>query len=202
VGRGDVAEKVAPILFEIAVDVRNHFAFRNEYLSKTLDRAKIDLFNLTGNDSSMTPANIAAAQRFVDFATVGAIPPITAIAQCLDELALSYHDTPAGDPNESDDNPPSEIRATRADIAARFPNLGLSGTVFGIDVPGEAIVADAIDDILDITNDLKEVLWRYDRFGAEDAHWYFRMLFEIHWGEHLRGLAGYLYWRMRDEIFS
>ena len=62
-----------------------------------------------------------------------------------------------------------------------------------------ALVGDAIDDILDITNDLKEILWRFDRFGADDAHWYFRMLYQIHWGEHLRGLAGYLYWRLRDE---
>jgi hypothetical protein len=147
----------------------------------------------------MIPKNISVAQRFVDLATVGSIPTLGALACCLDELALSYHNTPLGDPSESDDSPPPEINVTHTDIAARFPDLGFYGTVFGIDVPGEAIVGDAIDDILDITNDLKEVLWRFDRFGADDAHWYFRMLFEIHWGEHLRGLAGYLYWRLRSE---
>ncbi len=124
---------------------------------------------------------------------------MAALARSLDELALSYHDTPEGEPCDSEDEPPPEIRVTHADIATRFPDLGFYGTVFGVDVPGEALVGDAIDDILDITNDLKEVLWRFDRFGAEDAHWYFRMLFQIHWGEHLRGLAGYLYWRLRNE---
>ena len=147
----------------------------------------------------MVPANISAAQHFVDLATVGTIPTKEGLARCLDELALSYHDTPAGEPSESDAEPPSEIDSLHADIAARFPDLGFYGTVFGIDVPGEATIGDAIDDILDITNDLKEVLWRFDRLGTDDAHWYFRMLFQIHWGEHLRGLSHYLYWRLRSE---
>ena len=84
-------------------------------------------------------------------------------------------------------------------IRARFPDLGLYGTVFGIDVPGEAFIGDAIDDILDITNDLKQVLWRFDCFGDDDANWHFRMLFEIHWGQHLRALAYYLHWKLGSE---
>ena len=147
----------------------------------------------------MVPANISAARRFVHLVTVENDVSMETIARSLDELAFSYHGTPRGEPSDSEDEPPSDIRVTHADIAARFPDLGFYGTVFGIDVPGEALVGDAIDDILDITNDLKEILWRFDRFGADDAHWYFRMLYQIHWGEHLRGLAGYLYWRLRDE---
>lgn len=72
----------------------------------------------------MVPNNISAAQQFVDFATVGPIPSMGALARCLDELALSYHNTPRGDPIDSDDTPPSEIDAIHADIAARFPDLG------------------------------------------------------------------------------
>ena len=147
---------------------------------------------------SVIPANISAARRFIHLVTVEDDVSMETIARSLDELAFSYHDTPEGEPSDSEDEPPSDIRVTQEDIAARFPDLGIYGTVFGIDVPGEALVGDAIDDILDITNDLKEVLWRFDRFGADDAHWYFRMLYQIHWGEHLRGLAGYLYWRLRD----
>ena len=147
----------------------------------------------------MVPENISAARRFVHLVTVGDGSSKGALARSLDALALSYHDTPKGEPNDSDDEPPSEIQVTHADIAARFPDFGYYGTVFGIDVPGEVVVGDAIDDILDITNDLKQVLWRFDQFGADDAHWYFRMLFQIHWGEHLRDLAGYLYWRLRNE---
>lgn len=147
----------------------------------------------------MLPKNLSAAQRFVDFATVGAVPSVGTLARCLDELALSYHDTPVGEPHENDDQPPAEIDATYADIGSRFSGFGYYGTVFGIDVTEEAVVGDAIDDILDITNDLKEVLWRFERFGADDANWYFRMLYQMHWGEHLRGLANYLYWRQRNE---
>jgi hypothetical protein len=147
----------------------------------------------------MVLSNISTARRFVDLATTGPIPTIAAFARCVDELALSYHDAPVGEPCESEETPPSAIDVSHAEIAARFPDFGFYGTVFGIDVPGEAHIGDAIDDILDIANDLKEVLWRFDRFGEDDAHWYFRMLFEIHWGEHLRGLATYLYWRLRSE---
>ena len=152
-----------------------------------------------GLNSRMVPTNISAAQRFVDLVTVGPVPSVDALARSLDELALSYHDTPVGEPSDCEDEPKHKSDVTDGEIAARFPDFGYYGTVFGIDVPGEAVVGDAIDDILDITNDLKEVLWRFDRFGADDAHWYFRMLYQIHWGEHLRGLAGYLYWRLRND---
>ena len=147
----------------------------------------------------MVRSNILAARRFVDFATIGPVPSIGALARCVDELALSYHDTPVGEPNESEAAPPSDIDTTDAVIRARFPDLGFYGTVFGIDVPGEAVIGDAIDDILDIANDLKEVLWRFERFGDDDANWHFRMLFEIHWGQHLRALAYYLHWKLGSE---
>lgn len=145
------------------------------------------------------PKNLTAAQRFVDFATVGEVPSLRMLARCVDELALSYHDTPDAEPDESDDTPPDEIDATYEKIGSRFPRFGHYGTIFGIDVSAEALIGNAIDDILDITNDLKKVLWRYERFGADDANWYFRFLYQIHWGEHLRGLANYLYWLERNE---
>lgn len=140
----------------------------------------------------MVPPNICAAQRFVDLVTKDDSPSMEALARSLDELALSYHDTPLGDPDESDE-PTLEGRVDYADIAGRFPALGYYGSVDPKDVSGQALVGDAIDDIMDITNDLKEVLWRFDRFGPDDAHWHFRFLYQIHWGEHLRDLARYLY---------
>jgi hypothetical protein len=147
----------------------------------------------------MLPPNISAARRFIDLATMGARPSNEALVRCLDELALSYHDTPIGEPNESDDRPPPETRVKYADIGARFPDLGYYGTADPQEVSGETVVGDAIDDILDITNDLKEVVWRFERFGGQDAHWYFRFLFQIHWGKHLRDLARYLHSRLRFE---
>jgi hypothetical protein len=140
--------------------------------------------------------SIVAAQRFVDFVTNCESPSVQLLSRHLDELALAYHDTPKGDPDESDERPASESRVEHADIGARFPSLGYYGSADPKEIPGEAIVGDAIDDIMDITNDLKEVLWRFERFGADDAHWYFRFLFVIHWGEHLRELGRYLHSRL------
>jgi len=147
----------------------------------------------------MLPPNIAAARRFIDLATIGAAPSTGALARCLDELALSYHDTPFGEPDESEDRPPGEDRLTYQEIGSRFPEYGYYGVADPNQVPGEAMVGDAIDDIMDIANDLKEVLWRFERFGADDAHWYFRLLFQIHWGRHLRELACYLHSQLRLE---
>ncbi|AQR73729.1 DUF5063 domain-containing protein [Sphingomonas sp. LM7] len=147
----------------------------------------------------MPPPNISAAQRFVDLVTKEKNPSIAMLARRLDELALSYHDTPPGDPDESDERPTHEDRVKYADIGSRFPDLGYYGSADPKGVPGEAIVGDAIDDIMDIANDLKEVLWRFDKFGPNDAHWYFRFLYQMHWGEHLRDLARYLYSRLRVE---
>lgn len=143
------------------------------------------------------PPNILAAQRFIDLATKCENPSIAMLTRRLDELALSYHDTPLGDPHESDEQPPFECRIGHKDIGSRFPTLGYYGSADPTEVPGEALVGDAIDDIVDITNDLNEVLWRLDRFGADDAHWHFRFLYRIHWGEHLRDLARYLHSRLR-----
>lgn len=119
------------------------------------------------------------------------------LARRLDELAVSYHDTPLGDPDESDEQPPREGRITYAEVGPRFPGLGLYGSADPKEVPGAAIICDAIDDIMDIANDLNKVLWRWERFGSDDAHWYFRFLYQIHWGKHLRDLARYLHTRLR-----
>jgi hypothetical protein len=82
-------------------------------------------------------------------------------------------------------------------MARRFPALGYYGSAGPKEFAGEAFVGDAIDDIMDITNDLQEVLWRFDRFDSNDAHWHFRFLYQIHWGRHLRDLARYLHSRLR-----
>jgi len=145
------------------------------------------------------PANILAAERFVELVTECESPSIQMLSRHLDELALSYHDTPDGDPNDSDEPPRPEYRVSHADISKRFPNLGYYGTADPTEVPGEPLVGDAIDDIMDIANDLKEVLWRYERFGPDDADWHFRFLYQVHWGAHLRELARYLHAHMRAE---
>ncbi|WP_010338153.1 DUF5063 domain-containing protein [Sphingobium yanoikuyae] len=145
------------------------------------------------------PLNIIAAQRFIDLVMNSESVSANLLARRLDELALSYHDTPLGNPDESDEQPPSEDRVGYAEVGQRFPTFGYYGSADPNEVPGEAQVGDAIDDIMDITNDLKEVLWRFYRFGPDDANWHFRFLYQVHWGEHLRDLARYLHSRLRTE---
>lgn len=144
------------------------------------------------------PANIRAAKRFVNAITCGEAPSTQNLLRHLDELALSYHDTPDGDPADVDEEPVF-ARVSMAEVAARFPGFGYYGLADPAQLSGEVLVGDAIDDLVDIVNDLKEVLWRFERLGSADAHWHFRFLYEIHWGEHLRDLARYLHSRLRIE---
>jgi hypothetical protein len=83
---------------------------------------------------------------------------------------------------------------TYTEVGARFPNLGYYASADPATVLDEkATVGDAIDDLIDIVRELREVSWRYDALGADDAHWHFRLMFESHWGRHLRDLSLYLY---------
>ena len=142
---------------------------------------------------SPTPKNISASRRFVDLMTVGTAPLTEHIARSLDELALSYHYTPVGQPDQREIDPPPS-RVTYAEIGARFPALGYYAVADPRDPLNEkALVGDAIDDLMDITNDLREVLWRFEQVGVDDANWHFRFLFQRHWGKHLRALASYLH---------
>lgn len=57
------------------------------------------------------------------------------------------------------------------------------------------MVADAIDDLADLTLDMREVLWFADHFSLNDAHFAFRLHF-FHWGQHARELSLYLCGRL------
>jgi hypothetical protein len=103
----------------------------------------------------MTAANITAARRFINLATTEAKPTIAALARCLDELAITYHDTPPSMPDERADGPP-RATGTYDAIGSRFPELGYYGVADPAETSGDVLVGDAIDDIMDITRDLKK----------------------------------------------
>ncbi|MES2988066.1 MAG: hypothetical protein V4808_09185 [Pseudomonadota bacterium] len=56
------------------------------------------------------------------------------------------------------------------------------------------MLADAIDDLADMTRDLREVIWRDEILGPDDAAWAFHLL-AYHWGGHARELGLYLHAR-------
>lgn len=140
-------------------------------------------------------ATISAARNFLALMRDGRAPSSQHLLRALDELTGAYHQTPEGDPADNDAAPPrGDYQERRSEIARRFPDYGyytLSEPTGPVD--GEQSVCDAIDDLADISADLEEVVWRFGTFGADDAHWHFRFLFEIHWGMHLRELSLYLH---------
>lgn len=141
------------------------------------------------------PPNIAAARRFLSLFDNGTPVALADLSQALDSLALAYHETPAGDPTEEDVEPPArDYQATYQSLKTQLPSLGLYAMVFDPrELDAEPMLGDALDDVADIIGDLSEVVWRFESVSADDAHWHFRFLFEVHWGRHLRELSFYLH---------
>lgn len=144
------------------------------------------------------PPNIRAAKAFLNIVFVDSNPTVGQLAHALDELACSYHNTPITEPDD-DDHEALRPNIQAKQIGARFSQLGYYSVVYPTDdLEQSMLTGDAIDDLLDISSDLHEVLWRFENVSEDDAHWYFRFLFEIHWGRHLRDLSRYLYARLHD----
>ncbi len=54
------------------------------------------------------------------------------------------------------------------------------------------MLGDAIDDILDITNELRATHWLMEQGHTVDAHWHFAFGYDQHWRYHSRCLLWYL----------
>ena len=121
------------------------------------------------------------------------------LGRVLDLLAVAYHSS-AGpfDDAEYPDPATPDPAALRARITALFPDLGWYNEAEEIaGPPGHpgVVVADAINDLVDIASDLEQVLLRWESTSEPDALWHFRFGFESHWGKHLRSLQLYLHAR-------
>ncbi|WP_238749291.1 hypothetical protein [Neolewinella maritima] len=60
------------------------------------------------------------------------------------------------------------------------------------------LTGDAIEDISEIINDLLEVKWRNQNNSADDALWYFELIFNTHTRYHLVSLLNYINFREFD----
>lgn len=135
-------------------------------------------------------------RRFRRLVTEGQPPSLDELARALDELALVVHDTPEGEPVDSEAEPPGgDYDALYARLSARFPDLGHYPVADPASAPGEqgALVGDAIDDLADIAGELEELSWRFDHLGPSDACWHLHFTYRAHWGRHLRDLSSYLH---------
>lgn len=139
---------------------------------------------------------VAVIRRVLSLVTEGQPPSLDELARALDELAFVIHDTPEGQPTDSDAEPPDgDYDAMYARLSARFPDLGHYPIADPASEAGQAdaLVGDAIDDLADIAEELGELSWRFDHLGSSDAYWHLHFMYRAHWGRHLRDLSSYLH---------
>ncbi len=114
----------------------------------------------------------------------------------LDQLAFAQHSVRfAFDATDYPDSPRRDQAEFRALVSRRFPSFGyynLPESVTREIAESRCLVADAIDDILDIGNDLLDVEWRWGNTSEADALWHFQNSYTSHWQAHLRGLQLYI----------
>lgn len=114
----------------------------------------------------------------------------------LDLVAYQMHSIkPSGEFNgkEIPENNYNEIRAT---ISKRFDKWGYYNTVEDVTVKiaeTEILTGDAIDDMTDIINDLKMIMWSYNNEDEQTAIWHLHDSYFHHWREHLRNLQFYIH---------
>lgn len=140
---------------------------------------------------------IEAARQFLRVLWDGEAPKDSALLAALDRLVAAYHDTPGALPSDTDIEAPREDEGTLYKaLSGRFPDYGFYPAADPAASPEEAaVLGDAIDDLADLTLDMREVLWLADHQGVDDAHWSFRLHF-FHWGRHARELSLYLHARL------
>lgn len=148
----------------------------------------------------MTRSAADIARDFLALVWDDAPPDDTALGRALDRLLAESHDVPEAAPAGTGRDPPAlDGTALYREAGDRFPDYGFYpiGDPLGA-VTDDLMLADAIDDLVDLTRDLREVIWRDAHLGPDDAAWYFRLMF-FHWGAHARGLTLYLHARRFDQ---
>lgn len=140
--------------------------------------------------------SIAAAAYFLNVVWNGEAPGDEELLAALDGLLAAYHGAPDTGPSDTDAEAPSSAGpALYQEVANRFPSYGLYAVSDPTAPLGETdMTGDAIDDLADLTSDMREVVWLAENVGADDAHWCLRLLY-FHWGRHARELALYLHAR-------
>ncbi|MBK8614476.1 MAG: DUF5063 domain-containing protein [Flavobacteriales bacterium] len=97
--------------------------------------------------------------------------------------------------------PRLELVELRTHLSNRFPMLGFYNIpeVVSKDLMQTGLMmGDAVDDILDITNDLSEVVRMIEQKRPNEACWTFGFRYDQHWRNHARSLLWYLEQRRRD----
>lgn len=146
----------------------------------------------------MNPSpTIAAAQQFLSTVWDEDPPCDEALLRVLDRLVAAYHETPHGDVTDAQiDAPRQDGASLYKEVAARFPSFSYYAVADPTKPLEDALMlADAIDDLADLTLDMREVIWFAEQVSIDDAHFAFR-LHHFHWGQHARELSIFLCGRL------
>lgn len=139
---------------------------------------------------------VEAARQFLSAVWEGEPPTDEALLFALDRLIAAFQHAPDVTPSDTDlEAPRAEGPVLYQQLSARFPTYGLYPVSDPIaSIEAAAMMGDAIDDLVDLTLDMREVIWLADNIGLDDAHWSLRLHY-FHWGRHARELALYLHAR-------
>lgn len=79
-------------------------------------------------------------------------------------------------------------------IATHFPSLGNYNTMISAETGDfDLSTGNAIDDLAEIAAEISECVQRWNIYGENQALWYFRVGYQMHWEKRLRNLQRYLY---------
>lgn len=150
----------------------------------------------------LVPEMVALANEWLHF--VDELDPVAEedllrLEAILDKLSVVRHELGSIWALEfidgATDHPREDPSAMRAKLSKRFPMLGfynIPETVTTDFSRTGLMLGDAIDDILDITNELSVVIWLVEQQRPMEACWNFGFSYDHHWRYHLRSLLWYL----------
>ena len=145
----------------------------------------------------MRPTDIRAlVNQFIALLDDGEVADDEALSLLLDKLAFAQHFVEfTFDEADYPDAPRRDQSELRRLVSRRFPDYGFYNVPVSVTkeiAESKCMVADAIDDILDIANDLLEVEWQWANTSEANALWHFQHSYSSHWQGHLRGLQFYI----------
>jgi hypothetical protein len=147
---------------------------------------------------SMSESDMVAAVRA--YLSLVEAPPrsrearLSALAESLDRLAFAYHHVTETDFHDDVPGRPDDVyQASHKAMGRRFPELGFAAVAASKDITAASTTGDAIDDLVDIADELQQVQWLWDNKSLEAASNQFRAGYCSHWGRHLQNLRGHLH---------
>ncbi len=106
--------------------------------------------------------------------------------RALDRLSLAYFESGRFGDGPGDCEPPGhDYASTRDEVALLYPDLGYYPVAKGDVDDSELVIGDAIDDLTDIYNEVRDVVWCLKNSTDEDAVRFYRFGYSHHWGRHI-----------------